>query len=188
MAWWRGTLLGVGILALSVAADHRAIAQTTEKSPPSQAASTGVSGLPLPRFVSVTAARANLRKGPGRQYPIDWILQRKNLPVEIIGEYEHWRKIRERSGEVGWVHKTMLSGKRMGQVIAEEKSQSPLPVYTQPLDGGQKARPALLAQPGAIGEILGCSGDWCELAFKEGNGWLRRENLWGVYPGEVEME
>lgn len=153
---------------------------------------TGGSGLPLPRFVSVTAARANLRKGPGRQYPIDWILLRKNLPVEVIGEYEHWRKIRERSGEVGWVHKTMLSGKRMAQVITLEKSETLLRAYAAPLKGAlnnpPEAKPVLLAQPGAIGEVLGCKGDWCELKFKEGKGWLRRENLWGVYPGEAPME
>lgn len=191
MVWGREVFLSVCLLAACLLLPAPATAQTAKSAAP--VTTTGVSGLALPRFVSVTASRANLRKGPGRQYPIDWILQRRNLPVEIIGEYEHWRKIRERSGEVGWVHKTMLSGKRTGQVIAEGKTGTLLTAYATPgadATGDAKIagpKPVLLAEPGAIGEILACTPEWCQLKFKEGKGWLRRENLWGVYPGEEEM-
>ena len=171
---WPGLMLMAALLAAPAfaAPDQTATA-------PQPGAS--ISGLPLPRFVSMTAARANLRKGPGRQYPIAWILQRRHLPVEIIGEFEHWRKIRERSGEVGWVHKTMLSGKRMGLVIGNSKTGELTPAYAGPEVG----KPVLMAEGGAIGAISQCKGDWCAIRFEKAEGWMRREELWGVYPGEM---
>ncbi len=47
----------------------------------------GRTGLPLPRFVSLRAAEVNMRIGPGVRYPIDWVYQRRNLPVEIVDEH-----------------------------------------------------------------------------------------------------
>ena len=148
--------------------------------PAAEQSGVGVSGLPIPRFVSITAARVNLRMGPGRQYPISWILQRRHLPVEIVEEFEHWRKIRERSGEVGWVHKTMLSGKRMGMVITSGKTGELTPAYAK----AEVGKPVLMAEAGAIGEISQCQGDWCAIKFQKAEGWMCRDNLWGTYPAE----
>ena len=61
-------------------------------------------GLPLPRFVSLAADRVNVRFGPGRQYPVNWMFARKGLPVEIVAEFDTWRKIRDYDGEEGWIH------------------------------------------------------------------------------------
>ena len=138
-------------------------------------------GLPLPRFVSVNVARANMRKGPGRQYPIAWVLVRRNLPVEVIEEYDNWRRVRERSGEIGWVHKAMLSGRRTAMITAESKTDELVPLYGAT---SQDTPPVLRAEAGAIGEVRECSGEWCALGFKQGNGWVRRDRLWGVYPDE----
>jgi len=68
--------------------------------------------LPVPRFVSLKAEEANLRTGPGIRYPVRWVYWKKWLPVEIIEEYDHWRKIRDAEGESGWIHKSLLSGRR----------------------------------------------------------------------------
>ena len=38
----------------------------------------------LPRFVSLRSDQVNLRVGPGENYPIQWVLTRKEMPVEII--------------------------------------------------------------------------------------------------------
>ena len=40
-----------------------------------------VTGLPLPRYVSIRADEANLRVGPGGQYPIRWRLLRSGMPA-----------------------------------------------------------------------------------------------------------
>src|SRR5690606_9676524 len=64
------------------------------------------SGLPVPRWVSIRASEVNLRTGPGTSYPVDWVYHRRRLPVEVIGEFESWRKIRDWQGTVGWVHQS----------------------------------------------------------------------------------
>ena len=43
-------------------------------------------GLPLPRFVSLKSNKVNLRRGPSLDYKIDWVYQRKHLPVMIVSE------------------------------------------------------------------------------------------------------
>src|SRR4030088_2628667 len=76
------------------------------------ASGDGEAAPPVPRFVTLHADRVNLRTGPGGRYPIEWVLTRKEMPVEITGQLEHWRRIRDWEGATGWVHERMLSGKR----------------------------------------------------------------------------
>src|SRR5450759_14844 len=61
-----------------------------------------VSGLPVPRFVSLKAGRVNVRVGPGEDYKIAWIFTRPGLPIEVIQEFDNWRRIRDSDGTVGW--------------------------------------------------------------------------------------
>ena len=70
------------------------------------------SGLPIPRFASLRSDEVNVRTGPGARYPIEWVFKRKTMPVEIVAEYENWRKIRDWQGASGWVHQSLLTGKR----------------------------------------------------------------------------
>jgi SH3-like domain-containing protein len=79
--------------------------------------------LPLPRFASLQSNQVNMRQGPGETYPIIWTYQRAGLPVEIIEEFDIWRRIRDHDGVVGWVKSTLLVGKR--NVIVRD-SQRPL--------------------------------------------------------------
>lgn len=72
----------------------------------------GESGLPVPRFVSIKSGEVNGRSGPGDNYPIKWVYQRKNLPVEVTAEFKLWRRIRDIDGDQTWVHQAMLKGER----------------------------------------------------------------------------
>ena len=83
------------------------------------AAATNPSGLPLPRFVTVKAKAATVRVGPGYQYDVAWQYQVGGVPVEIIQEFDVWRKIRDVDGSIGWVHQSMLSGTRAGYVTRD---------------------------------------------------------------------
>ena len=86
---------------------------------PAQAAeeNESESGLALPRMVSLRSSLINVRSGPGSRYPIVWVYKQKGAPVEIIAEFEIWRKIRDWEGAETWVHKAMLSGRRFVKVI-----------------------------------------------------------------------
>ncbi len=83
----------------------------------------GPSGLPLPRFVSLKPGRVNLRVGPGRDYAVTWLFLKSGLPVEIVQEYDNWRRIRDSEGTEGWVYQSLLSGKRTGNDCTLAKGQ-----------------------------------------------------------------
>ena len=70
------------------------------------------SGLTIPRFVSLRSNKVFVRTGPALRYPIKWIYTREGLPVEVVQEFDTWRKVRDKDGEEGWIHSSLLSGKR----------------------------------------------------------------------------
>ena len=51
-----------------------------------------VTNLPLPRFVSMKAAEANVRRGPSLTHRIDWVFKHEDTPLEITAEHGHWRR------------------------------------------------------------------------------------------------
>jgi SH3-like domain-containing protein len=133
--------------------------------------------LPLPRFASLQSGEVNMRAGPGETYPILWTYQRAGLPVEIIEEFDIWRRIRDHDGVVGWVKSTLLVGKR--HVIVRDEQR---PLRKTPEAG---ALPVALIDPGVILKVLECSGDWCRLDVQGYKGWMMKTEFWGVYPQET---
>jgi SH3-like domain-containing protein len=134
-------------------------------------------GLPLPRFVSLRSAEVNLRTGPGLGYPIEWVYRRRQMPVEVIAEFDAWRKIRDWQGTVGWVHGSMLAGERTALVLGEERSLREDPEPTAPAV-------ARLA-PGVIGRLERCLDAWCRIEAGGFEGWLLRREFFGAYPDEA---
>jgi len=137
------------------------------------------SGLPLPRFVSLRSDEVNLRTGPGVRYPVDWIYTRRDMPVEVIAEFEAWRKIRDWQGTEGWVHQSMLSARRMVVVIGPQQRR----LRSEPDD---KAPPLAVLDPNVMGRLLSCPKDksYCRVDVENIQGWLKRDEFWGVYPNE----
>ncbi len=146
---------------------------------PAFAANTQGTGLPLPRFVSLRASKANLRIGPGGQYPIEWVYLRSGVPLEVIAEQKTWRKIRDWEGAQGWVHQNMLSSKRALIVTAKMRV-----VRSEPRE---KADIIAQVEPGVVGSILECreSSPWCRVEIDGFAGWMHRSEFWGVYDDEV---
>lgn len=141
--------------------------------PPPTAAETG---LPVPRFVSLSADKVNVRTGPGTKYPIQWVYKRKGLPLEIIQEFENWRRIRDWEGGAGWVHQSTLTGRRTVLVTGALRTLRAEP---------DKGAPAVAhLEPGVIGRLMECRGVWCQVDMKGFRGWLFRDHFWGTYPGE----
>ena len=134
-------------------------------------------GLPLPRFASLKAEKVYLRTGPGQRYPVDWIFLRRGLPVEIVSEFEHWRRIRDWQGTEGWIHRAMLSGRRT--VIVKPG----LPILRSEPD--PSALVIARVEESVIGRVLECAGEWCRLELAERRGWMRRVHIWGIRPKEV---
>lgn len=132
---------------------------------------------PLPRFVSLGSGEVNVRTGPGSKYPIKWVYRQKFMPVEIILEYDAWRKIQDQDGEQGWVHSSLISGRRFGVIQSEALAT----VMSKPQPD---ARPRLRLEPGVRVRLESCSGDWCRVEVADIKGWVLKNILYGVYPRE----
>ena len=91
------------------------LALATERGP--------VTNLPLPRFVSLKAAEGNVRRGPSLSHRIDWVFKHRNMPLQIVAEHGHWRRVVDRDGAGGWVHYTLLSGSRFSLI---EEDMTPI--------------------------------------------------------------
>lgn len=150
-------------------------------SPDGAGARANPTGLPIPRFVSLKAGRVNVRIGPGEDYKIAWVFTRPGLPIEIIQEYDNWRRIRDSDGTVGWVFQSLLSGKRTA-VVAPWSDGGPLSIRAAA--SPEAAITAYLA-PGVLGDIDDCNDGWCRVSGENFSGWIPQEQLWGVYPDEV---
>ncbi|QPC43449.1 hypothetical protein HW532_12535 [Kaustia mangrovi] len=141
---------------------------------------TGPSGLPLPRFVSLKTDRVNVRRGPSTAHQVSWVFARKGLPVEIIAEYDHWRRVRDSEGEEGWVYHSLLTGRRTA-LVAPWRRDGALELHSEPND--RSATVARL-ETGVVGDVVDCTGEWCEITVSGYDGWIEQTMLWGVYPGE----
>jgi SH3-like domain-containing protein len=191
----KGFLAGVSLMLLiaAPAAVPAAEAPSVSAKPEPQAAPPAASadqssdedpkaagaGLPIPRFVSLRTNPINLRTGPGVRYPVDWVYVRRQLPVEVIGEFDTWRRIRDQDGAEGWVHQSMLSGKRTGVVVGSAQGLKRA--------GEDSAEVVTTLDAGVIVTLLRCPTDsgYCRVEVENIQGWLKRDQLWGVYPGEV---
>ena len=140
----------------------------------------GKSGLPVPRFVSLKASRVNVRLGPGEDYAVAWVFTRTGLPIEIIQEFDTWRRVRDADGSMGWVFHSLLSGKRTA-VVAPWGTGAP-----RPLRARAAPESAIVAylEPGVMAPIERCHDGWCRLSGDGFGGWMAQDQLWGVYPDE----
>jgi SH3-like domain-containing protein len=165
--------------ALPAALPLVASSQPTLAPPPSDLPEKGAdSGLPLPRFVSLAADKVNARTGPGARYPIAWQYQRRGLPVEVVAEYEYWRRIRDHDGTETWVHKNLTSGKRYAVVDGGVRA-----LYRKP---DADADVLLTAETGVQARLRKCpDAMWCQVEIAGTRGWMPRSWLWGIYPSET---
>ncbi len=171
--------LGLAMLAILPAAATPSTVEDTA----GQASANGPSGLPLPRFVSLKSGRVNSRVGPGVTYSVDWLYLKAGLPMEIIQEYDNWRKVRDSDGAEGWVNQSLLSGKRTAIVAPWQRGKDArLSLMSEPRTG---ASTVAYIEPGVVGVIKVCNGEWCEMTFSGQTGWINQAQVWGAYPGET---
>jgi len=134
-------------------------------------------GRPPSRFVTVKADKANVRAGPGKNYPVRWVFVQPGIPVEILAKYENWRQIRDWEGQEGWIHAAMLSRKRNVIVTGGKRT-----LYRR---ADASSPPVVILKPGITAEIEDCNEEWCRVEVRNNRGWLRRGEFWGIEPGEI---
>ena len=143
---------------------------------------TGAStGLPIPRFAALRADEANMRAGPGTQYPIEWVFKHQDMPVEIEREFDVWRLVEAPDGTKGWIHQATLIGTRTffvpeaGSSLALRRSAS------------EDAPVVATLEPGVIGRLLRCdpASAWCRVSVHGTEGSVERSSIWGLLPDEA---
>ena len=148
--------------------------------PPSKPAKESADPPPkIPRFAALKTDETNMRKGPGQRYPIEWVYRRRDLPVEVQREYDVWRLVRDPEGIQGWVHQVTLSERRTFMVKDKDA--------TIRTDAGDQAPGVALLKAGVIGRLRACAAGsaWCQVQVGTFKGYLRRDQVWGLLPGEV---
>ena len=139
------------------------------------------SGPPKPRYASFKSNEVNLRAGAGEIYPIQWVYHRAGMPVEIFDQQDTWRRIRDYQGVVGWVSVNLLSSAKRTAIVIETRR-------TLYKSASETSPPVAYLDPGVIGRLLECGGDWCRLEVKDYEGWLKRSEIWGVDATEAFKE
>lgn len=135
------------------------------------------SGLPVPRFVTLKSDEVNMRKGPGREYPVAWVYQRRGMPLKVIAEYDVWRKVEDPDGTIGWIHSPLLSLKR-NAMLTERVTK----IYRKADEG---AEVVAVAERGVVMELQLCENGWCRIANDQLRGWVKRDQIWGILETET---
>lgn len=133
--------------------------------------------LPIPRYVSLKTDTANVRRGPSTNHRIDWVFKRRNMPLKVIDEYGHWRRVTDRDSVGGWVHHSLISGTRTVIVLEDM-----LPLYSR---ADTKTLVKAHLQAGVVARLHKCDLLWCQLSVDGYRGWAAKALLWGVDAEEI---
>ena len=132
----------------------------------------------VPYWESLRATKVYLRQGPGMQYPIRWVYQRRGLPVKVLRKFDVWRLVVDPAGDRGWIHEVLLSGVRGFMVTAKS-----VLLRARPSKG---ARAVAMLEHGVTGKLRACpAGDWCRVVAGGHDGWVPRSAIYGVDSNEV---
>ena len=175
--------IGLAVVLAFLAAPTPSLVVPDLHAASAQAVGPNKSGLPLPRFVSLKSGRVNSRIGPGVNYAVDWLYLKAGLPMEIIQEYDNWRRVRDPDGAEGWVNQSLLSGRRTAIAAPWQKGKDArIDLLADP---DANSRTLAVIEPGVVGTIRSCNGQWCEVSFDGHTGWISQSLVWGAYPGEL---
>jgi SH3-like domain-containing protein len=132
--------------------------------------------LKAPYWASISAGKARMRTGPGREFPANWLYQRSDLPVRVIESYPNWRKIEDPDGTKGWVQANLLSNARTAMVTGDVRELRASADVAAPV--------VWRAEPGVVGRISQCARGWCLFDVKGRAGYIQTAHIWGAAPDE----
>ena len=159
------------LVLLAILSPHLMVFAATQR--PAALVRGTQTGLKLPRFGSIKASVANLRRGPGLRYPIEWVYHHRDLPVKITREFGDWRHLQMPDGTRGWMHRALLSRRRTFIIVAPRTMLRGSPSDT--------AAPVARLQRGVTGKVRHCAlnSRWCEVEAKGFSGFTHRADIWG---------
>ena len=86
-----------------------------------------------PYYAAISAGKARMRTGPGRNYPISWVYKRAHLPIKVVDIYQDWRRIEDPDGTQGWMQVGLLTAERTGMITGSPRPTPTTATSTPPI-------------------------------------------------------
>lgn len=125
-------------------------------------------------FASLRSSVANVRSGPGTNYPIKFTFKLHGLPLHIINEYDNWNEIEDFEGQTGWISQSLITKKR---TLMVQTSKDFINMHNKNND---KSRIIFRLENNVVGDYLKCIEDWCGIKVNGKKGWVRKRELFGA--------
>ena len=122
------------------------------------------------KFLSLKKNKVNVRYGPGFEFPVKYVYEKKNLPVKQIDEKENWRRIIDFKNNSGWIHLSQL--KTSNSIIPLEDKI----LFKKP---SNFSKPLAKVKMGRVLILKKCDGIWCKINSEKFKGWIKANNVWG---------
>ena len=122
-------------------------------------------------FLSLKKSKVYVRYGPGKNYPIKYIYNKKFLPIKVIDKKDNFRRIIDHKKNSGWIHQIMLR-KLNSLIMLEEKI-----VFKK---NSKFSKPLVKLEKGRLVIIKKCEPNWCRIETGNYSGWIETKNVWGI--------
>ena len=121
-------------------------------------------------YLTLKYNKVNVRYGPGRDYPIKYVYNKKNLPVKVIDKKENFRKIIDFKKNSGWIHTSQLK-KNKSFILLEDQI-----LFSKPT---KHSKPLLKIAKGRLLLVKKCKKNWCRVKTENFFGWVETNEIWG---------
>lgn len=163
-----------------------AVSARAQTSAGADTAGAGQGTAKIIRFASLKAQPVNMRRGPGTQYPIVWIMRQAGTPLGVLQDYEGWSKVRDADGAEGWIHGSLLSRRRTALVAPDKRSaDGNHQLFRLMTRADPDSRVVAKIEAGALVSVTDCSRRWCAVKLLDFSGYLPRQLLWGISPSDT---
>ena len=116
--------------------------------------------------------KAYLRAGPGKWYPVKWILKVPGLPIKILNDNSDYNLVEIYDGTRGWVSKSLISKKKNVIVIEDTHLYSKKGIATAKI---KKNVILVLVKCGYIDLVK----EKCEVKNQIARGFVYKDKIWG---------
>ena len=123
-------------------------------------------------FLMLKYNKVNVRYGPSVDHPIKFIYKKIFLPLKIIDKKENFRKIIDFKKNSGWIHRTQL---KKGKSFILLKDQI---LFSKPT---KHSKPLFKIAKGRLLIVKKCKKNWCRVKTENFLGWIKTNEIWGLY-------
>lgn len=127
-------------------------------------------------FVYAKFQIVHLRVGPGKAYPISWVIKNKGEPLEVSHKMENWLRCKDFDGDEGWVHVSNVS-KRDRHVVIKSPGKKYIIAYAR---DDESSRRVFRIEGGRRVKLKKCEDKWCKISVDNQDAWVLKEFTWGA--------